>query len=69
MFDFDSNGFINAEDVRILLSYIPFKHIQKGSSMSSASETSGNGSSLSLHEGIYDCQEGHNLDENQRNVD
>jgi len=26
MFDFDSNGKINSEDVRILLSYIPFRH-------------------------------------------
>lgn len=58
-YDFDKNGIVSAEDVRLCLSYIPFR---KGKSSSGKQVNDAS----DIREGLYDVSEGRNIDYKQR---
>ena len=62
-YDFDRDGFITAEDVRLLLSYIPFRKSKPGCKQNESEIKLG---SEETREGLYDEAEGRNLDFKQR---
>lgn len=60
-YDFDKDGLISAEDVRLLLSYIPFRrlhNLERKSEIRLGSEET--------REGLYDECDGRSLDPKQR---
>ena len=56
------DGFISSEDVRLLLSYIPFRKSNSGSGKRSSDAKE----SCEDREGLYEASEGRNLDFKQR---
>ena len=59
MYDFDQDDVVTSEDIRLLMSFIPFKHVKKWSDNSSCSSHSLSGSS-DEEQGLYSKQQGSN---------
>lgn len=63
IFDFDSDGKISAEDVNLVLSYIPSR--QSGSNLS-VDDSSSERDTLKPQEGLYNRSEGKDMNEEER---
>jgi hypothetical protein len=77
-YDFDNDGLISAEDVKMILSYIPFRRrVIEALKPQSQTSIGSDGprrhdtftSTFSLREGLYNEAEGRNMDHKQRNLD
>lgn len=73
IFDFDQDGKISAEDVRLVLSYIPFRRCKRSSLSLTEDGPSSNGNESSFQknkkvsqEGLYSQQDGKDMNEEER---